>query len=172
MESTKTYDEFIEACDRFELADEREMELAQQEQHWLHALGSAHADEVRMASQLHAGNSLDSPNMASSNRDELLRACNGRTQAFNDQQVMVGMLAATLERTRADKKRVAEQAAQGSRVDQARPVLHRRQENRPGARSDRTRRGRGQRAGRSQAVCRSALHARGRLRNIEGHSCR
>ena len=44
MESTMS--EFAEACEKFEGAAQRELELARQEQDWLYKLGQAHNTEV------------------------------------------------------------------------------------------------------------------------------
>ncbi|NOS82771.1 MAG: hypothetical protein HOP32_14435 [Nitrospira sp.] len=123
MESTKS--EFEEACDKFEGAAERELELARQEQAGLYKLGQAHNAEVRLSSQLRGGASL---NMASPDMEELLRLFNGQKQALNDQQAMVAMRAAALDRTRTDKKEAAEQVAEHYRslVMQAHAMLKQR----------------------------------------------
>ena len=125
MESTKS--EFEEACDKFETAVQRELELPRQEQSLLHKLGLAHNAEVRLSSQLRNGS--ESLNVASlDTTDELLRVFTARKQSLNNQQAMIGMLTAALDRTRTDRKQAAEQVAEhyGSLVTQAHAMLKQR----------------------------------------------
>ncbi|THJ24512.1 MAG: hypothetical protein CAF45_004895 [Nitrospira sp. CG24E] len=109
MEPTHSRKEIAEFCDRFEAAVQRELELARQEQHWLYELGLAHNEEVSLSSQLRNGR--ESLHAASPGMDELLGVVTTRRQSLDHQQTMVGILAATLDRTRTNKKQAASEVA-------------------------------------------------------------
>ena len=121
MESTMS--EFAEACEKFEEAAQRGLELVRQEQDRLEKLGLTHKKEVSLLSQLRNGS--ESLNVASADTDELLRNYTARRQALDLQQAMIGTLIAALDRTRTDKKQAAEQVAEHYRslVTQARAIL-------------------------------------------------
>lgn len=123
MESTMS--EFAEACEKFEGAAQRGLELVRQEQDWLYKLGQAHNKEVSLLSQLRNGSESLSKSPISDTTDELLGVFTARKQALDHQQAMIGTLIAALDRAREDKRQATAQATEhySSLVTQAHAML-------------------------------------------------